>query len=109
MKEDGAFSLDSGVTADLVWSRRLTHRNSMLGLMGPPRVAPFPAQARFTFGDGRVGDVRHSADIAAGIAGAEDNFAAFASDADIPAFFRKGALGSLGGRPDFSRDALAVG
>ena len=68
----------------------------MPGNMGLPRVSTYPAQARFEFGDGRMGDVRFAANITVGIAGAEGNFTAFVLDADIPASLRKGALEALG-------------
>ena len=93
--------LDTGTAANLACSQWLNRNNSMLGKMGPPRVPTYPAQERFKFGEGRMGDVRFAADKTRGIAGAKGNSTAFVLDADIPALFRKMVSESLGGRPDF--------
>ena len=65
-----------------------------MGKLGLPRIATFPARARFEFGGARRGDVRSATDITAGNAGAKGNSAAIAVDADIPVLLRKGALRS---------------
>ena len=101
MGEDCAVSLDASATGNPVFFRRLTHRNSPLGKMGLPRVATYLAQARFKFRRGGMGDVRSAADITAGIAPV--------SDANTPAFLRKGALEAPGGQLDFFRDTLTLG
>ena len=77
--------------------------------MGLPRAPTYPAQARFKFGNGRLGGVRFVADITVGVAGATRNFAAFVLDADIPAVLHRGASESLGGQLDFSRVTLTSG
>ena len=61
--------LDTGATTNLVRFRLQTHRNSLLGEIGLPRVASYPSQARFKFGGGRMGGARFDADITAGVAG----------------------------------------
>ena len=76
---------------------------------GRPHISTQPAQARFKFGDGRMGDVEIAADITAGIAGPKGAFTDFALDAEIPALLRKGALEALRGRSDFSRGTPTLG
>ena len=76
--------------------------------MGFSRVTPYSAAARFKFGDGRVVEVEHAADIKVGIAGRRGASAACVAVADIPAFLRKGAWEALGGQLDFGRDILTV-
>ena len=68
----------------------------------------YPARARFKFRNGRVGDVRYAADIPAGIAGGRGEIAASLLGADIAALLREGALGSLGGQSDYTRNAAAL-
>ena len=76
--------------------------------MGFLRVRPYPAIARFKFGDGRVGEVKYAADIKVGTAGCRGAFTAVALETGIPALLRKGAIESLGGRSDFERDILTI-
>ena len=76
--------------------------------MGFPKVMPNPTMARFKFGDGRVGEVKHAADIKVGSAGRKGAFTAFVLDADIPALLRKGVLEALGGQLDFDRGIMAI-
>ena len=64
--------------------------------------------ARFKCGDGRVGEVRHAADIKVGSAGCRGAFMVFVSEAEMPALLREGALEALGGKPDFGRDTLTI-
>ena len=71
-------------------------------------MASYPASARFKFGDGRLGEVLHEADIPAGIVGNRGKLTAFALEADIPASWRKGALEAIGGRLDIPRDISAL-
>ena len=59
-----------------------------------------PSTARFRSGDERPDEVRHAADIPA--------FVAFAPDADISPFLRKGAVEALGARLDFPRESMAL-
>ena len=70
-REDNAVILNAGATANLVCSWRLNHHNSPSEKVGLPRVPTYPAQARFKFGDGRMGDVKFAAEITAGVAGAK--------------------------------------
>ena len=72
------------------------------------KAGPFLSNARFKFGDGEIGEVKHAADIKVGIAGCKGASTAFVLDADIPAFLRKGAWGALGGQCDFERDILTI-
>ena len=96
--------LNAGATANLVRSRRAGHQNEALKRNEIPRVTPFPACARFKFGDGRRGEVRRDGDVLAGIAGSREKFTASAAEADISALLRKGASVGFGGQPDCSRD-----
>ena len=54
--------LDIGAAANLACFRLLAHRNRILEREGFLRVPTYPAGARFKFGDGRLGEVRHAAD-----------------------------------------------
>ena len=101
-------ALDTGATADSVYCYWLQRQNRLLGKKGRQKVSTYPASARGRFGDGRLGDVRHAADIPACISGSQGNFAAFALDADIAEFLRKGALEALGGQLDFLRDLFTL-
>ena len=103
-ESDTVAVLDTGATPNLVCFNQLERHNRVLQRKGAPRVSTFPPSARFRFGDGRVGEVPHAADIPAGAAGSKGEFVAFGLEADIPAFSRKGALEALGGDLDFSRD-----
>ena len=109
MKEGGAVCPDIGSTANLVRFRRVAHSNSLFAKMGLPRIMTYGALANLKFRDGRMDDVRYAADISADIAGAKDNFAAVALAADLPALLRKGALGALRGKLDFSWYSLTFG
>ena len=109
MREGRVVISDTGATADLVCLRWLIHHNSRPEKMGRPPGATYPAKARFKFGGGRMGDVRHDADISAAIAGAKGNFTASVFDADIPLLLRQGALGALGEQLVFSRDTHTLG
>ena len=60
-------------------------------------ISFMPLTACFKFGDGRVYEVKHAADIEIGIAGRRGAFAALVLEADIPALPRKGALEALRG------------
>ena len=76
--------------------------------MGIPQVSTYPTSARSKFGDRRLGNVRHAADINVGIAGRRGAFAAFALEANLPALLRGGALEALGGQSDFARVVLTI-
>ena len=54
MQDDSVVILDTGATANLVCLRWLNHHNALLEQKGMSRVSPYPAQARFKFGDGRI-------------------------------------------------------
>ena len=105
---DSVVALDSGATVNLVCLKWLGNRNLFSQKLGLPVVAPYSTTTRFKFGDGRVGEVQHAADITAGIAGREGASAMFALGADTPAPLRRGALEALGGQPDFERDMLTI-
>ena len=105
-QEDTAVVSDTGATANIVCFSWLAHRNRIVEQRGIPRVTTYPAKARTRIGDGRLGGVRHTADIPAGIAGDREMFTAFALDSDIPALLRKGFMEALGGQLDFSRGSL---
>ena len=77
--------LDTGATANLVCFGWPPRRNRTLEGKGVPRVSTYPACTRFKFRGGRLGEVRHDADIPVGIAGNVGKFAAFVLGADIPA------------------------
>ena len=66
-------------------------------------VSPHPASARFRFGNGRLGDVRHTAVATVGNAGNKGDFTAFAPQADMAASLRKGASEAPRGHVDFAR------
>ena len=86
LTESGSVAFSAaGATANLVFPGCLGRHRRILKRRGRPRVSTYPTSARFRFGDGRVGDVRHSADIAGGFAGNEGESAAFALEADMPA------------------------
>ena len=96
--------LNARAAAYLVRFRSAVHRNEILERTEIPRVTPFPACARFKFGDGRLWQVPRDAEVSAGIAGSREKFTASAAEADISALLRKGALVGFGGQPDCSRD-----
>ena len=100
--------LDAGATANRICFSWLGCHKRIIQKKGLPRVSTYPASARFRFGNGRLGEVRHVADIPVGIPGSMRQFAACALGADIPAFLRRGASGALGGQLDVSRDILTL-
>ena len=67
-------------------------------------MLPYTAPARFKFGDGREGEVKHATDIKVGVAACKGAFTAFAPDADIPDLLREGAWEALGGQLNFDSD-----
>ena len=73
---------------------------------GIEKAYPYPAEARFKFGDGRIGEARYAADITVGIAGYKGSFTAFVLDAEIPALLCKGALEALYAKLDFVKGTL---
>ena len=107
-RPDSVVVLDSGAAAKSVCFKRLDNHNLLFRKFGLPEVLPYSATARSKFGDGRMGEVKHAADIMVGIAGCKGALAGFAPDADIPAFLRKGALEALGGQLEFEHDILTV-
>ena len=82
---------------------------AMLERVGVPIAKPYPACARFKFGDGRMGDVRFTSETPAGIAGGRGKFTSLLLGADIPATPRKGALESLERYLDFRRSCSRAG
>ena len=105
---ESAAVLDTGATANLVCYKWLGTRNSFLGRREMEKAVPYPSNARFKFGDGRIGEVKHAADIKVGVAGCKGAFTAFVLDAYIPALLRKGALEALGAQLDFEKDTLSL-
>ena len=63
--------LGTGATADSVCFSWLERRGRILQRESFPRVSTYLASARFRFGDGHLGVVRHAADIPVGISGDE--------------------------------------
>ena len=61
-------ALGSGATANLLCSRRIERQNQLLEKSDYPEVSSYPSTALFRSGDGRLGEVRHAADIPAGLA-----------------------------------------
>ena len=70
---------------------------------GVAPARPFPAHARFEFGDGRSGVARHAVDVPLGFAGGRVEFADFFLEADTPAFLREGVLEARRGQLDVAR------
>ena len=105
---DSVVVFDAGATANLICFKWLDNRHLFLQNLGFPKVMPYSTSARLKFGGGRVGEVRHAADIKVGIAWRKIAFATFVLDADIPALMRKGALEALGGRLSFERGILSI-
>ena len=98
--------LDTGATANLVCRQWLANHNRFLERQGIEKAHLYPADARFKFGDGRIGEVRYAADITVGIAGRKGSFTAFVLDAEIPALLCKGALEALSAQLDFAKGTL---
>lgn len=106
---DSVVIMDTGATANLVCFNWLSHHKYLLARRGLPKVDSYPAHAMFKFGDGRLGEVCHAADITVGVAGVKGTFTAFVLDSDIPALLSKGALESLHGCLDFAQHTLTLG
>ena len=68
-RADCVVVLDTGATANLVCFSWLERHNRLLEHHSLQRVSVYQSEARFRFGDGRVGEVRRAADITAGSAG----------------------------------------
>ena len=68
-KASSAVVLDAGATANLVRRAWLANRNQFLRRLGMEQAHLYPSAARFQFGDGRIGEVRHAANITVGVAG----------------------------------------
>ena len=84
-QSESAVVLDTGATANLVCYKWLENHNLFLGKQGLAEAVPYPSAARFKFGGGGIGEVKHAADTKVGIAGCAGAFAAFALDAEVPA------------------------
>ena len=91
-EKDSAVVLDTGPAANLVCFRWLGRHNRLLEKKGRQRLSTYPSSARFCFGDGRLGEVRHATDTSAGFAGNKGKFSTFVLDSDIPALLRMGAM-----------------
>ena len=83
--------LETGEAANSVCLRGSETHNKLPGRRGCPRVSTYPSKAWFRSGDGRVGEVRHAADIPAGVARNKSTFTAFVLEAATPALLRKRA------------------
>ena len=101
-------ALGAGATANLACFRCLAHHDCILEKAGVSRVSTYPPCARFKFGDGRLGEVRHFADSPVSFVGEKGKFTASVLKADIPAFLLKGASEALLGQSDCSRDILTL-
>ena len=97
---DSVAAFGAGANAHFACSRLLERRNRILERTGLLRVSTYPACARFRFGGGRLGAVRHTADIAVGKANNAGEFTAPAPEAEIPALSLKCALEPLGGQAE---------
>ena len=95
---------DTGATADLLGLRWLEHHKRISRRAGYQQVTTYPASARFSPGDGRLGKARHAADIPVGTVERKGKSTACVLDPDIPALSRQGPAEPLGGQLDFSRD-----
>ena len=105
-QEDRVAWLGDGATANLACFCWLAQHNRILERRGVPRVATFPSKAKFRFRDGRLGEVRHAADIPVWIVGNKRKFTAFARGGDVPALYREGAMEAIGGQLDYLRGLL---
>ena len=106
-QSDSVVALGTGATANLVCYKWFANHNLYSGRRELEKAVPHPSSARFKFGDGRIGGVKHAADNRVGIAGCKGACAAFLLDAEIPAWLRKGALEALGAQLDFEKDTLS--
>ena len=110
----GAYSavvLDTGDTANLVFSKWLDPYNSVLGKWAVAPADPFPARVRSKFVGRSLGKARFSADVPAflpRLAGVRGIFAAFLPEAATAAVLRTGALESPSGQRDFDRTAKSL-
>ena len=104
---ESVVALGIGATANLVCRKWLENHNPFLDKRGLEKAVPYPSTARFKFGDGKIGEVQHAADIKVDVAGCTGALKAFVLDAEIPALLRKGALEALGAQLDFEKDALS--
>ena len=107
-QSESAVVLDTGAAANLVCYNWLDNHNLFLGLQGLVKAVPYPSNARFEFGDGRIGEVKHVADIKVGIAGCKGASTAFVLGAEIPALLGKGASEALGAQLGFEEDTLSL-
>ena len=107
-QSESVVALGIGATANLARYEWLDSRNLFLEKLGLLEAVPYPSPARFKFGNGWFGEVKHAADIKGGIAGRKGAFTASVLDAESPALLRKGALEALGAQLDFERDELSL-
>ena len=99
---------EPGATTDLARLRWLEHHTRLLERKGYPRVPTYPPSARFRFGDGRLGEVRHATDMSECTTRSKGKFAKFALYAEIPAFSRKGVSEAPGGQLGCPRNMLTL-
>ena len=85
---ESAAGLGTRAPANLVRLRLPGRKKKISERKGCPRVPTYPACARFKVAGGRLGEVRHAADISAVTA-------AFPLEADVPALLQRGALEAL--------------
>ena len=69
VREASALILYTEATAKLTRFRWLGNHISLPAQRGMPRANTYQAKARLKFGDGRMAEVRHAADVTVGIAG----------------------------------------
>ena len=101
-------SLGAGATENLACVKWPNGHAAILERFGAPIATPYPARAGFKFRDVRVAEVRFAAGFPVEIAGGRGKFTTRLLDAGTSALPRKGALESLGGQPDFSRNCLQM-
>ena len=82
----------------------LDRHNCILERLGVPTAQPYPARAKFKFGNGHMEDARFAADNSAGLAGGHGALSAFSAGVDIPTLFRGGSLELLDGELDVPRN-----
>ena len=93
---ENVVGVDTGAAATSACFKGLHHETAILETFGVPTAKPYPACARFKFGNGRVHQGRFVAKVPVELAGGHGKFTTFSMDAAIPALLRKGAPESLG-------------
>ena len=88
MGEGCVVALETGAAANSVYFKWLENRNLLVGKQELPRISNHPGSARFEFGDGRFGEVRHAAEVTDGSAGRKGTLTALVLEADIIALLK---------------------